>query len=205
MLGHLQRYKKFCMESTTDIKNKLTVYLPALRKWVEETVAQHKHLSEAVPVYLFPQLSSCFNSTTLTQTRVVKTDRLPIPPLSKLGLSKLADFEHAGATGYHAITLLDTYFIRPEFFNEEQVHFHELIHIIQWKYLEVDKFLLSYGIGLLQHGYWQSPLEVMARRLTEEWCSSKDKPAKPHPVPSIEQQVYALLEKDFLPYLQQFP
>ena len=182
----------------TDIKNKLVIYLPALRTWVEQKVTEHKDLSEPVPVHLFSQIAACFSSKTLAQTRVVQTEQLPVPPLSKLGLFELADFERDGATGYHAITLLNTYFIRPEFFNEEQVHFHELIHIVQWEYLKMDKFLLNYGIGLLQHGYWQSPLEVMARTLTKEWCTSQNHSAEP---PSLEQQIYNLLEKNTLPYM----
>ena len=187
--------------NSTDIKNKLLVYLPALRAWVEETVTQHRHQSEAVPVHLFPQFAVCFHTETLSQTRVVKTEQLPVPPLAKLGLSEFADFEHDGTTGYHAITLLNTYFIRPEFFSEEQVHFHELIHIVQWEYLKMDKFVLSYGIGLLQNGYWESPLEIIARNLTAEWDSVKNRSTKPRAFPFIEQEIHALLDKDVLPYL----
>lgn len=183
----------------TGIRNKLIGYLPAIRTWVEETVAQHKHLSETVPVHLFPQRTTGFSSATLAKTCVVKTEQLPIPPLSQLGLSELADFERDGAAGYHAITLLNMYFIRPEFFEDKQVHFHELVHIVQWQYLGVDNFLLGYGMGLIQYGYWQSPLEVMARSLTEEWCTAKKQ--KPQAFFSVEQQIFALLKKDILPLL----
>jgi len=38
-------------------------------------------------------------------------------------------------------------------------------HVVQWDRLGVDNFLYAYAIGLLQHGYQQSPLEQMAFQL----------------------------------------
>ena len=39
--------------------------------------------------------------------------------------------------------------------------------MVQWSRLGVDKFLLSYGLGLVQFGYEQSPLEQMAYSLQQ--------------------------------------
>lgn len=47
----------------------------------------------------------------------------------------------------------------------EELHFHELVHVVQWARLGVDNFLLAYGLGLLLSGYAQSPLEQMAYEL----------------------------------------
>jgi hypothetical protein len=41
------------------------------------------------------------------------------------------------------------------------------VHVVQWSRLGVDKFLLSYGLGLLQFGYEQSPAEQMAYSLQQ--------------------------------------
>jgi hypothetical protein len=42
------------------------------------------------------------------------------------------------------------------------MHFHELIHVIQWRILGPERFVHSYADGLEHFGYRQSPLEVMA-------------------------------------------
>ena len=42
------------------------------------------------------------------------------------------------------------------------MHFHELVHVIQWQLLGSECFLALYADGLEKHGYRNSPLEVMA-------------------------------------------
>ncbi len=45
---------------------------------------------------------------------------------------------------------------------EEALHFHELIHVIQWRLLGPERFLVDYANGLDEFGYENSPLEKMA-------------------------------------------
>lgn len=59
------------------------------------------------------------------------------------------------------ITYKDTFFINQAY-STESLHFHELIHVVQWERLGVDNFLLAYGVGLMHFGYKNSPLEQMA-------------------------------------------
>ena len=61
-----------------------------------------------------------------------------------------------------AITFLDTYFIHPNAAADESVHFHELVHVIQWQTLGPKEFLLLYAAGLVELGHSESPLEKMA-------------------------------------------
>jgi len=42
------------------------------------------------------------------------------------------------------------------------LHFHELVHVVQWRLLCAERFLALYADGLEKHGYRDSPLEVMA-------------------------------------------
>ena len=42
------------------------------------------------------------------------------------------------------------------------MHFHELVHVIQWEHLGVERFLLAYAQGFLSGGYYSNPLESMA-------------------------------------------
>jgi hypothetical protein len=67
----------------------------------------------------------------------------------------MADMPMAG------ITFRDMYFVHPPY-SSEGVHFHEMIHVVQWKTLGVRPFLLTYALGILRYGYEQSPLEAIA-------------------------------------------
>jgi len=65
---------------------------------------------------------------------------------------------------FEGITFKDTFFLQQGRESEE-LHFHEMVHVVQWARLGVDNFLLAYGFGLLSFGYAQSPLEQMAYTL----------------------------------------
>ena len=54
------------------------------------------------------------------------------------------------------------YFIKQTMVTEEAIHFHELIHVIQWRLLGPEAFLATYANGLDDFGYENSPLEKMA-------------------------------------------
>jgi len=89
----------------------------------------------------------------------VVVDRLPVPPLSSMGLAQFAEFERGNFNG---ITYLNTFFLKPAVAEDESVHFHELIHVIQWRVLGAKDFLRMYADGLERFGYWMSPLERLA-------------------------------------------
>jgi len=95
----------------------------------------------------------------LASANVVLVDKLPIPPLSSWGLTQLADFERGNFDG---VTYLNTLFIKRDNLRDEAIHFHELIHVVQWRILGPEQFLRSYSDGLERVGYKNSPLEVMA-------------------------------------------
>jgi hypothetical protein len=62
------------------------------------------------------------------------------------------------------ITFRDTFFV-DAIHGSEGVHFHELVHVVQWNALGAPDFLLTYGVGLAQFGYEASPLEAIAYNL----------------------------------------
>jgi hypothetical protein len=100
-----------------------------------------------------------FSADTLTSAKVVLVDQLPIPPLSSWGLTRFADFERGNFSG---ITYLNTFFIKRDDARNEVIHFHELIHVIQWRILGPEQFLGLYADGLERFGYRDGPLEKMA-------------------------------------------
>ena len=63
------------------------------------------------------------------------------------------------------ITYLNTYFVRADQSHSESLHFHELVHVIQWRLLGPENFLAFYADGLERFGYRNSPLEAMAYNL----------------------------------------
>ena len=66
-------------------------------------------------------------------------------------------------------TYKNTFFINHLYLTTESLYFHELVHVIQWERLDVDNFLLAYGVGLMQFGYQNSPLEQMAYFFQEKF------------------------------------
>jgi len=71
-----------------------------------------------------------FSEELLTSTKVVVIERVPMPPLSSMGLSRFAEFEHGD---YEGVTYLDTFFLKRRSSSAEPLHFHELIHVVQWR------------------------------------------------------------------------
>jgi hypothetical protein len=63
------------------------------------------------------------------------------------------------------ITYKDVYFLKQQRAMDESLHFHELVHIVQWQLLGPERFILCYALGLAQHGYVNNPFEQIAERL----------------------------------------
>jgi hypothetical protein len=135
-----------------------TLY-PPLLNWLRATLTTHAETAQAVASRAFLRLPFYFSKETLASTKVVLVNSLPMPPLSKMGLTRFAEFERGDFDG---ITYLDTFFLKQAHSKNEAIHFHELIHVIQWRLLGPDRFLYSYANGLERFGYRQSLLEVMA-------------------------------------------
>jgi hypothetical protein len=135
-------------------------FLPTILNWVQQTLAAHAGERRAVSSFGFRRLPHYFSEALLNTASVVLTDRLPVPPLSALGLTEFSDFEYRPMDG---ITYKDTYFLRASpAAIDESLHFHELVHVVQWQLLGPEDFLLLYASGLSERGYLECPLEAMA-------------------------------------------
>ncbi|MFY9786326.1 MAG: hypothetical protein WAK08_11435 [Pseudolabrys sp.] len=134
-------------------------FYPVLLGWIDITLRAHAANTQTVISRGFPRLPLYFSADTLASAKVVLVDKLPIPPLSSWGLTRFADFERGNFDG---ITYLNTFFIKRDELRNEAIHFHELIHIVQWRILGPEQFLRLYADGLERLGYRDSPLEVMA-------------------------------------------
>jgi hypothetical protein len=106
----------------------------------------------------FRKLATCLPSQVLNSARAQITDDLPFPPVSSYGVP---EFEAMASMPLAGITFGDLYFVRPTH-SFEAIHFHELIHVLQWGALGVREFLLTYALGFVQNGYAGNPLEQIA-------------------------------------------
>jgi hypothetical protein len=147
------------MDNINNYRTVLSPKLPLVKQWINTTLSQHSASVQGILNFNFPKVNDCFSPEIIKITKVVIVDKVPVPPLSQLGLGQLDGFESGD---YAGITFIDTYFLSAKYSSLEALHFHELVHIVQWQHLGVDRFLLIYGMGLLQFGYFNSPLEVMA-------------------------------------------
>lgn len=119
--------------------------LPDVEAWVNHTVAAHVAQAHPVATLGFKRLGDYYPPSLLHTTKVVAVSKVPIPPLTQIGLSGFEEFEQLDAAG---ITYLDTYFVCAKRLRDESLHFHELVHVIQWLHLGSQNFILAYALGI---------------------------------------------------------
>jgi hypothetical protein len=133
--------------------------LPKVMGWIQQTLLAHKALARPVTLKNFKRLPLYLSRAQIEAAQFVVVDRIPVPPLSSIGLSRYKEFERGD---YDGITYLDTYFLKRSGAEDESLHFHEMIHVAQWRLLRAEFFLAMYAGGLEKFGYRDSPLEKMA-------------------------------------------
>ena len=150
--------------------NKLQDLIPLVNRWIYNYISEHRNSRTKVVEWCFPRLSSYYSHRVLSNAYVVVVEKIETPPLHDFGLEDVSFFE---TDAYGGITYKDTYFVSKGTERDESLHFHELIHVIQWNELGADEFLIAYGLGLLKFGYRDSPLEVIAYDLQERFDRGK--------------------------------
>jgi hypothetical protein len=144
---------------------------PLIVEWVARTLRMHASHARPVATAGFSRLPRCFSTTTLATAKFIPVAGCPVPPLASWGLAQFADFQNMVPGG---ITYLDSYFVRHELLPNEDLHFHELIHVIQWRLLGPERFLAWYADGLERFGYERSPLEAMAYGAQDRFVGGED-------------------------------
>jgi len=134
--------------------------LPEIRAWIDHTLAAHVAAARPVSAFGFPRLGSYYSIDLLATARAVPIAAVPRPPLASMGLAGFDEFENMEADG---ITYLSSYFVRRDHERVESLHFHELVHVVQWQKLGPELFIMAYALGhLLSGGYLTNPLEKQA-------------------------------------------
>ncbi len=153
------------MNMQNDIIQRFYAALPGIRQWIEEYLNNHAEQARSVSTLGFERLPTCFSQDLLERTKVVMVPLVHFPPIDRFNLPEMEFIQQMPLAG---ITFKDTFFLQQDQ-TSESLYFHELVHIVQWATLGVDKFLLAYGIGLLECGYKKSPLEQMAYTLQDSF------------------------------------
>lgn len=166
-------------------KEQFEAKYPLIRRWIDETLAAWATRADYVASRGFRRLPQYFSGELLASAKVIYVDEVPMP-LSAIGLTQFSDFENMLSNG---VTYLDTFFARKEFCYDERLHFHELVHVLQWQILGPKLFVAAYADGLERFGYRTSPLEVMAYELDERFQRESD----PFNVEQIVRQQLATL------------
>lgn len=141
-------------------------FLPKVKSWIDNLLHQYSSQAKCMVELNFLRLPQYFSKEILEIAKVVYIDCPPRIPLSSMGLTQFQDFESMKVDG---ITYYDTFFVRLPLQSVEHLHFHELVHVAQWRYLGSDRFLLFYGLELLKRKYNNSLLEVMAYKLQSKF------------------------------------
>ena len=140
--------------------------LPLITGWMNRTLAENAAHARPVADFNFARFPLFFSADRLANTKVVVLNRVPVPPLSAI---EPPEFSAFGNGDYSGITFKDTYFLQTSQATNESVHFHELVHAVQWAHLGAEHFLSAYAAGLAEHGYWNNPMEAMAYELQDHF------------------------------------
>jgi hypothetical protein len=141
-----------------EVLQRLQAALPLVERWIDALHAQHYPQSRAAGESGFSRLGALLPEGVLRAARFAVVETVPFPPVASYGLP---EFQAMAAMPMAGITFRDMYFVHPSYATEG-VHLHELIHVVQWRTLGVRPFLLTYALGIIQHGYEGSPLEAIA-------------------------------------------
>lgn len=142
---------------------KLQEKLPEVRSWIDRTLATHAAQARPVADLGFKLLGFYYSAVLLGSAKAIPVAQVPAPPLASMGLTGFDEFENLDAAG---ITYLSSFFVKHGCERDESLHFHELVHVVQWQHLGPDKFIMAYALGhLLSGGYHTNPLEEMAYSL----------------------------------------
>ncbi|MEM7228040.1 MAG: hypothetical protein AAF432_04410 [Planctomycetota bacterium] len=149
----------------------LSLVLPFVRAWMDELHETNAWRAQPTSSFGFDRLAQYYPAALLDEARVVITDEIPFPPVGEAGLDEMMPTSETMIDG---ITFGDMYFIREHRAEDEALHFHELVHVLQWRLLGPDAFLLRYATEWLSVGYREAPLEVMAYDLQRAFESGRE-------------------------------
>ena len=74
---------------------------PLIAGWIKKTLAEHATAARPVASFGFSRLPSYYDEQTLVSSKVVSVPRVPMPPLSAMGLARFSKLRADGRWRYH--------------------------------------------------------------------------------------------------------
>jgi hypothetical protein len=144
--------------------------VPIFNRWIEELKQSWSEYTDYVDLGQLEGLAPYFSKSLLRSTRAISVDCCPDVPYEFFGLEgvRLPRGPELGG-----LACADSYFIKASLAAWQPTHFHELIHVIQWKILGPDAYLGLSLLGLTSQGYRVSPLEKMAYSLQDRFSAGR--------------------------------
>jgi hypothetical protein len=139
--------------------------LAKIEKWIDQVLADYS--DNALPCSVFSKAFTGFYfPEALENSFFVIVDKIPKPDFPELHEAGLSGFINMDVNG---ITYKNTYFIKRGYENNLALHFHELVHVQQWRHLGAQSFISRYIQELYEYGYDDAPLEKMAYLLESDF------------------------------------
>jgi hypothetical protein len=164
-MAGLFRSQVFMMQLNPHAINKA---IPFINKWIDSYLAETLNNRIRVTDLGFKNLNNHFSQEILEASYAVKVPEVTTPPLADFGLPEFDLFNQGNTAG---ITYKNTYFIIDGAWDQEHIHFHELVHVEQWRKYGDLGFIEKYARELLIYGYRDCPLEVEAYGKEAEFVS----------------------------------
>ena len=138
-----------------------------IEAWINQVNSSHKAVRMSCSVFE-EYFNGFYSPNFLKRAFFVVVDEIPKPDFPELREVGLGDFIDMNVGG---ITYNDTYYIKREAADELRLHFHELVHVLQWRELGLHGFITRYIREIQHFKYDNAPLEKMAYALDEHYQS----------------------------------
>ena len=154
--------------ATLSARPPVRLLIAPARLWISLTLARFRAELHPVAKLEFARLPRFFSPGLLAYARVAAVDRMPLAPPLRLW-SSMDSMENISG-----LTLRNAYFLRRDEMYREDLHAHELVHILQWRLLGESKFLRLWLSDEQTRGYGRNRLEKIAYRVQEEFKKAKE-------------------------------
>ncbi len=127
----------------------------------------------ALPQEVAARFRGYFDRDDLANARIAHAARLPIPSAPFAGKLRAIGLHFLNSSQAAAITL-DHIIVTREPVHSPSLLFHELVHVVQFRLLGIQRFARLYVRGFLAGGsYYRIPLERCAFELTRRFESGE--------------------------------
>ena len=145
--------------------------LNKVEQWIDQTNTAYSEQRVCCSCFA-DKFEGFYQASFLQQSYFVVVDSIPKPDFPELQLLGLNGFINISVAG---ITYKDTYYILPQSTDDLRLHFHELVHIAQWKHLGAIPFMQRYIDEIQNWGYEDAPLEKMASAFDMHFSQNGEK------------------------------